>query len=61
VRTRNEDRGVGEAIAVLSAVGVVASGIVFTYARTPLDELYYVSHEGLGGGLSRAWCFWAAE
>jgi hypothetical protein len=44
-------------IAVLSAVGVIAAGITFTYARTPLDELYNVSHEGLGGGLGRALVF----
>ena len=30
---------------------------MFTYARTPLDELYNVSQEGLGGGLSRAVVF----
>jgi hypothetical protein len=57
VRGRNGERGVGEAIAVLSAVGVIAAGITFTYARTPLDELYNVSNEGLGGGLSRALVF----
>ena len=49
MRARNGDRGIGEAIAVLSAVGVIAAEITFTYARTPLDELYNVSHEGLGG------------
>jgi hypothetical protein len=57
MRTRNGDRGIGEAIAVLSAVGVIAAGIAFTYARTPVDELYNVSNEGLGGGLSRALVF----
>jgi hypothetical protein len=57
MRTRNEDRGIGEAIAVLSAVGVIAAGIAFTYARTPVDELYNVSHEGLGGGLGRSLVF----
>jgi hypothetical protein len=57
MRARNGDRGIGEAIAVLSAVGVIAAGITFTYARTPLDELYNVSHEGLGGGFGRALVF----
>lgn len=57
MRARNGDRGIGEAIAVLSAVGVIAAGIAFTYARTPVDELYNVSNEGLRGGLSRALVF----
>ena len=57
MRARNGDRGIGEAIAVLSAVGLITAGIAFTYARTPVDELYNVSHEGLGGGLGRALVF----
>ncbi|MGH3017043.1 MAG: hypothetical protein ACRDLU_01565 [Gaiellaceae bacterium] len=57
MHARNGDRGIGEAIAVLCAVGVIAAGITFTYARTPVDELYNVSHEGLGGGFGRALVF----
>jgi hypothetical protein len=57
MRGRNGDRGVGEAIAVLSVVFLIAAGITFTYSRTPVDELYNVSREGFGGGLSRALVF----
>ena len=57
MRGRNGERGIGEVIAVLAAVGVIAAGITFTYARTPLDELYNVSNEGLRGGWSRALVF----
>ena len=36
---------------------MIAAGITVTYSRRPLDELYNVSHEGFGGGLSRALVF----
>jgi hypothetical protein len=57
MHARNDEGGVGEAIAVLAMVFVIAASITFTYARTPLEELYNVSREGLGGGLSRALVF----
>jgi hypothetical protein len=43
----------GEAIAVLGMYAAVAVAIAVTYTRTPSDELYNVSMQGIGGGLSR--------
>ena len=53
----NERLGIGEAAAVLAAVGLVALEIVVTYTRVPTDELYNVSVGGLAGGLGRAVVF----
>ena len=53
----NERSGIGEAAAVLTAVGVVAAEIVLTYSRLPTEDLYNVSVEGLPGGLGRAIVF----
>ena len=44
----------GEALATWGAWGVVLLAIVVTYARLEPAELYHVSRDGLGGGLSRA-------
>lgn len=44
----------GEALATWGAWAVVLLTIVVTYARLEPAELYHVSREGLGGGLSRA-------
>ncbi|HET9939014.1 MAG TPA: hypothetical protein VFQ28_09490 [Gaiella sp.] len=44
----------GEALATWSAWAVVLLAIVITYARLEPAELYHVSREGVGGGLSRA-------
>jgi hypothetical protein len=44
----------GEALATWGAWAVVLLAIVITYARLEPAELYHVSREGLGGGLSRA-------
>jgi hypothetical protein len=49
----NEKRGMGEAIAVLGVYTAVALAILVTYTRTPTDELYNVSIQGIGGGLGR--------
>jgi len=57
MQARNEDRGVGEALAVLTAIGLVAVAVVVTYAREPVSELYNVSISGFAGGLSRAIVF----
>lgn len=57
MQARNDDRGVGEALAVLTAIGLVAAAVVVTYAREPVSELYNVSISGFPGGLSRAIVF----
>jgi hypothetical protein len=49
----NDKGGMGEAAAVLGVFAVVATAIVVTYARVPLDDLYNVSVGGVAGGLGR--------
>lgn len=53
----NENRGMGESLAVLAAYGAVAAAILVTYSRLSPDDLYSVSVDGLAGGLGRMLVF----
>ena len=46
-----------EVAAAWALLGAVLVAILVTYSRLPSDDLYNVSHEGIVGGLSRAFVF----
>ena len=48
---------IAPAVFVWALFGIVAIGIVITYARIPPDQLYHVSRSGIDGGFGRALAF----